>query len=48
VKTLRRIFDYLNRIIPEAKIGIAHGQMRGRDLERVMVSFLRKEITDCP
>lgn len=44
VKTLKRISEYLKRIVPEAKIGIAHGQMRERDLERVMVSFLKKEI----
>lgn len=44
VKTLDRIFRYLRKIVPEARVGIAHGQMKEKDLEKVMVSFLRKEI----
>jgi transcription-repair coupling factor (superfamily II helicase) len=31
---------YLQDLFPEAKIGVAHGQMRERELESVMVDFL--------
>lgn len=44
VKTIDRIFDYLRRVVPEARIAMAHGQMGGRDLENVMIAFLRKEV----
>ncbi|HNQ02864.1 MAG TPA: transcription-repair coupling factor, partial [Syntrophales bacterium] len=37
--TARRI----RQVVPEAKIGVAHGQMPSRELEEVMVKFLRKE-----
>ncbi len=33
----------IGQVVPEAKIGVAHGQMRPRELEEVMVKFLRKE-----
>lgn len=44
VKTLERMFNYLRRIVPEARIAMAHGQMKERNLERVMISFTKKEI----
>lgn len=33
----------LQRLIPEAKIGIAHGQMNKNDLEQVMLDFTEKK-----
>ena len=33
----------LQRLIPEAKIGIAHGQMNKNDLEQVMIDFTEKK-----
>ncbi len=30
---------YLNKLVPEARIGVAHGQMSGEDLEEVMLAF---------
>ncbi len=33
----------IGQVVPEAKIGVAHGQMPPRELEEVMVKFLRKE-----
>jgi len=44
VKTMGRMLDYLKRIVPEARIGMAHGQLRERELEGVMIAFLKKEI----
>ena len=29
----------LNRLVPEARIGVAHGQMAGEELEEVMINF---------
>ena len=31
--------DYIRRIVPEARVGIAHGQMAEGELERAMTSF---------
>jgi len=33
----------LSRLVPKARIGIAHGQMKERDLEKAMMKFLAKE-----
>lgn len=39
VQTIERIGQDLQSLVPEAKIRIAHGQMKERDLERVMSDF---------
>lgn len=43
VKDIKEMASYLSKLIPEAKIGIAHGQMTERELEKVMISFMNKE-----
>jgi transcription-repair coupling factor (superfamily II helicase) len=43
VQTIERMADTLSRLVPNARIGIAHGQMKGRDLEKSMIKFLDKE-----
>src|SRR5690606_33401576 len=30
--------------VPEAKVAVAHGQMTGHQLEKIMVQFVRREI----
>jgi transcription-repair coupling factor (superfamily II helicase) len=35
---------FLRRLIPEAHLAIAHGQMAERDLERIMLAFVKKEV----
>ena len=42
VKSIYKIARDLNRMIPAAKIGIAHGQMAEEELEDVMIDFLEK------
>ncbi|MSQ52376.1 MAG: transcription-repair coupling factor [Betaproteobacteria bacterium] len=42
VATIERMRERLAEILPEARIAIAHGQMRERDLERVMREFLQQ------
>lgn len=39
VETIDQTAALLSELIPEARIAIAHGQMRERDLERVMTDF---------
>ena len=42
VKTIDRAAEHLQKIVPQARICIAHGQMAERDLERVMADFYHK------
>lgn len=44
VQTIDETAEKLARLIPEAKIGVAHGQMRERELENVLGDFLSGEI----
>lgn len=39
VETIERTAEEIRRIVPEAKVSVAHGQMRERDLERMMSDF---------
>lgn len=39
VETIQRIAEELKELVPEARIAIAHGQMRERELEHVMSDF---------
>ncbi|HLA75190.1 MAG TPA: transcription-repair coupling factor, partial [Gammaproteobacteria bacterium] len=39
VETIERMADELAALVPEASVRIAHGQMRERDLEHVMLDF---------
>jgi len=34
----------VQKLVPEARIAVAHGQMQGKILEEIMVSFVRKEV----
>lgn len=44
VYNIRSIADRIQRIVPEARIGIGHGQMAGHELEEVMVQFVNHEL----
>ncbi len=37
------IADMIQSIVPEARIGIGHGQMSGEELERTMMSFINRK-----
>jgi len=43
VQSIGAMADYLRRLVPEARIGVAHGQMKEKELERVMAAFVNKE-----
>ena len=45
VKTIHKIHDKLQKLVPEASFGVAHGQMKERDLEEIMFSFLRGDFS---
>ncbi len=44
VHNIQAMAHHLKRLIPEASLAIAHGQMRERELEKVMLQFVRKEL----
>jgi transcription-repair coupling factor (superfamily II helicase) len=44
VATIESARDRLAKLLPEARIAVAHGQMRERELERVMREFLQQRI----
>lgn len=37
------VYDHLARIVPDARIAVAHGQMSGSKLERIMVDFIDRK-----
>lgn len=41
VETIRDVQDMLHRIVPQLKSCVAHGQMGGEELEKVMHDFIR-------
>ena len=43
VQNIHAMANHLKRLIPEASLAIAHGQMREKELEKVMLRFVRKE-----
>lgn len=43
VATINAMAEKLQKTVPEAQIAIAHGQMRERDLERVMTEFYQQK-----
>ncbi|RKS72060.1 transcription-repair coupling factor [Actinomadura pelletieri DSM 43383] len=42
VRSINKVAANLAKLVPEARIGIAHGQMNEHELERVMVDFWEK------
>jgi transcription-repair coupling factor (superfamily II helicase) len=44
VQNIHTIANHLKRLIPESSLAIAHGQMREKELEKVMLQFVRKEV----
>ncbi|MBF0454886.1 MAG: transcription-repair coupling factor [Magnetococcales bacterium] len=43
VQDIEKMAAQLNELVPEAKIGVAHGQMKESRLEKVMLSFYRQD-----
>ena len=43
VDTIERAAESIRTLVPEARVAVAHGQMRERELEQVMQQFYHKE-----
>lgn len=43
VDTMERMREHLTQLIPEARIAVAHGQLRERELEQVMREFYHQQ-----
>ncbi len=46
VESITTVAAMLERLVPQMRFGVAHGQMREHELERVMFAFLNREL-DC-
>ena len=44
VQTILPVADFVQKLVPTARVAVAHGQMHERDLAEVMQAFVRKEI----
>lgn len=43
IENIKEVAGMLQRLVPNAKIGIGHGQMEGKKLESLMLSFMNNE-----
>lgn len=43
VETIKEMYNYLSKLVPEANIAIAHGQMSERELEKIIIDFMNNE-----
>ena len=43
IENIKEVAGMLQRLIPDAKIGVGHGQMEGKKLEGLMLSFMNNE-----
>ena len=44
VETIHSIAARVQQLVPRARIGVAHGQMHERDLEKIMLKFVQNEL----
>ncbi|KAA3622336.1 MAG: transcription-repair coupling factor, partial [Flavobacterium sp.] len=43
IENIKEVAGMIQRLVPDAKIGIGHGQMEGRKLEQLMLAFMNNE-----
>jgi transcription-repair coupling factor (superfamily II helicase) len=43
VETISDMASYLSKLVPEAKVAVAHGQMTERELEKIILDFIDKK-----
>ncbi len=46
VQSIEAVAEMLERLVPEARVAVAHGKMHGHELEKIMLAFLNREY-DC-
>ncbi|WP_396213730.1 transcription-repair coupling factor [Gemmatimonas sp.] len=44
IETITAIADHLKRVVPRARVAVGHGQMKERELEKVMRQFVEGEV----
>ncbi|TFG38549.1 MAG: DEAD/DEAH box helicase, partial [Syntrophobacterales bacterium] len=44
VKSIESVARFVENLVPEAKIGVVHGQMKSGEIENVMLKFVHKEV----
>ncbi len=44
IKSIFKIADEIQKIVPHAKVGVAHGRLSETELEKVMFQFINREI----
>jgi transcription-repair coupling factor (superfamily II helicase) len=44
VRTIKRKYSQLKKLLPDISIGVAHGQMKEAELQQVMLDFIDKKI----
>ncbi len=44
VENIELMADHVRRLVPEVRVGVAHGQMAEGELEKIMFRFMRAEI----
>ncbi len=43
IENIKEVAGMIQRLLPDAKIGIGHGQMEGKKLEKIMLAFINNE-----
>lgn len=43
IENIKEVAGMLQRLVPDAKIGVGHGQMEGKKLEQLMLNFMNGE-----
>ncbi|MDN6310866.1 MAG: transcription-repair coupling factor, partial [Psychroflexus sp.] len=43
IENIKEVAGLIQRLVPDAKIGIGHGQLDGKKLEKLMLSFMNNE-----
>jgi transcription-repair coupling factor (superfamily II helicase) len=44
IETILAVADHIKRVVPRARVGVGHGQMKERELEQVMKQFVSGEL----
>ena len=44
VKSINRMAQTVQKLVPQARVAVAHGQMAGTELEEIMVAFVNNKI----
>ncbi len=46
VQSIAAVAEMIQRLVPEVRVRVAHGKMKGHELEKVMLAFMNREF-DC-